>query len=178
MTTWIALLRGINLGSHNRVSMPDLRAALADAGYEEVRTYVQSGNVVLDGDASAAELERDLQALIADRCGVDTPVLVRSAEELAGVVERNPFAEIADDPKRHQVSFLSAPPADDVVRGLLDADLAPERVVVDGREIHAWHPAGIQRSPLANRLTDKRLGVTATARNWRTVTALHELARN
>ena len=176
MTTYVALLRAINLVARNRVSMPDLRTALAEAGHAGVRTYVQSGNVVLESDAAAADLERDLRALVAERFGVDTPVVVRTAAELARVVERNPFAEIADDPKRHQVTFLSAPPADDVVRDLLAADLAPERVAVDGREIHAWHPQGIQRSPLANRLTDKRLGVTATARNWRTVLALHELA--
>ena len=176
MTTYVALLRGINLGARNRVSMPDLRTALGEAAYEEVRTYVQSGNVVLVSDAAAADLERDLQALVAGRLGVDTPILVRTADELAGVVERNPFADVADDPKRHQVSFLSAPLAADVERDLLAADLAPERVAVDGREIHAWHPAGIQRSPLAGRLTDKRLGVTATARTWRTVLALHELA--
>ena len=176
MTTFIALLRAINLGARNRVSMPDLRTALADAGHADVRTYVQSGNIVLSSDAAAADLERGLQALVADRFGVDTPVVVRSAEELAGVVERNPFAAIADDPKRHQVTFLSAPPADDVVRDLLAADVTPERVAVDGREIHAWHPDGIQHSRLAARLTDKRLGVAATARNWRTVTALLDLA--
>ena len=104
-------------------------------------------------------------------------MVVRTARELAGVVERNPFAGVADDPKRYQVSFLSAKPEAAVVRALEAADVAPEQVAVSGREIYAWHPEGIQRSPLAKLLTDKKLGVTATARNWNTVTKLLELAR-
>jgi uncharacterized protein (DUF1697 family) len=92
-------------------------------------------------------------------------------------VDRNPFAGVADDPKRYQVSFLSAKPKAAVVRALEAADVAPEQVAVSGREIYAWHPDGIQRSPLAKLLTDEKLGVTATARNWSTVTNLLELAR-
>ena len=104
-------------------------------------------------------------------------MVVRTARELAGVVNRNPFADVADDPKRYQVSFLSAKPEAAVVRALEAADVAPEQVAVSGREIYAWHPEGIQRSPLAKLLTDRKLGVTATARNWSTVTKLLELAR-
>jgi uncharacterized protein (DUF1697 family) len=177
MPRQIALLRGINLGARNRVSMPELRELLAGLGHEDVRTLLQSGNIVLTSEQKGERLERALEEAIAAELGVESRVIVRSARELAGVVDRNPFAGVADDPKRYQVSFLSAKPKAAVVRALEAADVAPEQVAVSGREIYAWHPEGIQRSPLAKLLTDRKLGVTATARNWNTVTQLLELAR-
>lgn len=177
MPRQIALLRGINLGARNRVSMPDLRELLTGLGHEDVKTLLQSGNVVLTSDETGEQLEQALEAAIAKELGVESRVIVRSARELAAVVKRNPLADVADDPKRHQVSFLSAKPEAAVVRALEAADVAPEQVAVHGREIYAWHPGGIQRSPLVKLLTDRELGVTATARNWNTVTKLLELAR-
>jgi uncharacterized protein (DUF1697 family) len=177
VTTYVALLRGINLGPRRRVSMPELREALTSAGYEDVRTHLQSGNVVLATDeVPAVQLEAELEELIAGRLGVETPVLVRTHQELAAVVVRDPLGDVADDPKRYQVTFLSEALADDVAEALRSADLGDERLAVDGREIYVWHANGIQRSPASKLLTDKRLGVTATARNWDTVTALVELA--
>jgi uncharacterized protein (DUF1697 family) len=173
----IALLRGINLGARNRVSMPELRDLLTGLGHQDVKTLLQSGNVVLTADATGEQLEQALERAIAGELGVESRVIVRTARELAGVVERDPLAGVADDPRRYQVSFLSAKPEAAVVRELEGADVAPEQVVVSGREIYAWHPAGIQRSPLVKLLTDRKLGVTATARNWNTVTKLLELAR-
>ncbi len=177
MPRQIALLRGINLGSRNRVSMPDLRELLTGLGHEDVRTLLQSGNVVLTSDETGEQLEQALETAIAKQLGVESRVVVRTVRELAGVVKRDPFAGVADDPKRYQVSFLSAKPEAAVVKALEAADVAPEQVAVSGREIYAWHPEGIQRSPLAKLLTDKKLGVTATARNWSTVLKLLELAR-
>ena len=177
MPRQIALLRGINLGARNRVSMPDLRELLTGLGHEDVKTLLQSGNVVLTSVETGEALEQALERAIADELGVESAVVVRTARQLAGVVERNPLAGVADDPKRYQVSFLRAKPGAAVVRELEAADVAPEQVVVSGREIYAWHADGIQRSPLAKLLTDRKLGATATARNWSTVTKLLELAR-
>jgi uncharacterized protein (DUF1697 family) len=92
------------------------------------------------------------------------------------VVRRNPLPDAAEDPKRFQVSFLSGEPDKAFVRELEKQDFAPERFAVSGREIYAWHPGGMQRSKLARALGDRRLGVTATARNWNTVTKLLEMA--
>jgi uncharacterized protein (DUF1697 family) len=172
----IALLRGINLGSARRVSMPALRELLEGHGHGDVRTYLQSGNVVLTSAASPARLERDLQRQISESAGFDVQVFVRTRDELAKIVARDPLGDVADDPKRYQVSFLSAKPERKVVRALAAEDVEPERVVVVGREVYAWHPGGVGRSPLAKLLTEKRLGVGATARNWATVTALLALA--
>ena len=170
------MLRGINLGPTRRVPMADLRALFGEAGYEDVRTYVQSGNVVLESTAKPAELEREAARLITERFGFDVPVVVRTARQLAAVVKLNPLGDVADNPKRYQVSFCAAKPDADTVRALKEAAVEPERVAFHGREIYAWHPEGVARSKLWNALAGKGLGVTATARNWTTVTTLLEMA--
>jgi uncharacterized protein (DUF1697 family) len=176
MARVIALLRGINIGSRNRISMPDLRKALEDAGYEDVRTYLQSGNVVLTSTASAKKAARDCERLIADRFGLEIAVVARTRSELAKVADRNPLERVAKDPKRYQVSFLEKKPTAKIVRELEDVAADSEEVVSIGREIYAWHPDGVARSKLWAKLAGKDLGVTATARNWTTVTKLLELA--
>jgi uncharacterized protein (DUF1697 family) len=172
----ILLLRGINLGPRRRVAMPELRSALADAGFEDVRTYVQSGNVVLMSSRSPARVGTEVERLIAERFGFEVDVIVRSADELAEVVARNPLGDVAVDPKRYQVSFLDAELDSSVLSRLEAAAADSERLVAIGRELYAWHPAGVARSKLWAALAGKGLGVRATARNWTTVCALHEMA--
>jgi uncharacterized protein (DUF1697 family) len=172
----IVLLRGVNLGPRNRISMPDLREALEDGGYDDVRTYLQSGNVVLTSAASAKKVARDCEQVIADRFGLEIDVVVRTRNELAKVVERNPLGRGAKDPKRYQVSFLAAKPDPKLVAKLIDTAVPREELVSIGRELYAWHPEGIARSKLWAQLAGKGLGVTATTRNWTTVTKLLELA--
>lgn len=177
MPVQIALLRGINLGAHNRVPMGELRDLLHDElGYGQARTLLQSGNVVLSSEASAKELGRELGEAIERRFGIETPVVVRTREELAAVIERDPFGEIADRPKLYQVTFLSEKPAAERIEKIEAVDFEPDRFLHIGCEIYAWHPDGVHSSKLARLLSDQRLGVVATARNWSTVTKLLELA--
>jgi uncharacterized protein (DUF1697 family) len=176
MARHIVLLRGINIGSRNRIAMPELREALESAGFDDVQTYVQSGNVVLSSGKPAAEVAQACEQQIEKSFGLDIDVITRTRSQLAKVVERNPLADVATDPKRYQVSFLSAKPSADVVRKLEEVAAEQERVVLAGREIYAWHPEGIGRSRLWTLLAGRGLGVTATARNWTTVTKLLELA--
>ena len=176
MARQIVLLRGINIGSRNRIAMPALREALADASFDDVRTYLQSGNVVLSSRAAPKTVARKCEAVIADRFGLEIAVVVRTRNELAEVVRRNPLGDVAKDPKRYQVSFLSAKPAAGVVRKLEALAAGGERLVASGRELYAWHPKGVARSKLWAALAGRGLGVTATARNWTTVTKLLELA--
>ena len=175
MPVAIVLLRGINLGSRRRVGMADLRELLADDGYEDVRTHLQSGNVLLSSPLAGARLEHALERQLADGLGIEVDVLVRSRKQLAGVVARDPFGKVATNPSRYLVSFLRSKPSPKVVRELAAEDVAPEQFVIEGREVYAWHPGGVQQSKL-NKLLAQRLGVTATARNWNTVTKLLELA--
>ena len=176
MPTQIALLRGINLGARNRIAMPALREALADAGFADVRTYLQSGNVVLSSGKKPETVALELRALLEKRFGLELHVAVRTRAELARVVERNPLAKVARDPKRYQVTFLAKRPSAEVKRALEAAVVAPERLAVHGREVYAWHPRGVARSKLWSLLAGSKLGVGATSRNWTTVTNLLELA--
>jgi uncharacterized protein (DUF1697 family) len=170
---YIVLLRGINLGSRNRIAMPELRAALETEGFDDVRTYLQSGNVVLSSRANPSETVR---RVIAGEFGLDIAVVSRTRADLAKVVAHNPLAKIAKSPKRYQVSFCDAKPARNAVRLLEDTAAPGEHVVVHGREIYAWHPDTIARSKLWALLAGPKLGVTATARNWTTVEQLLALA--
>jgi uncharacterized protein (DUF1697 family) len=156
--------------------MAELRALLKEAGFDDVRTYVQSGNVVLSSTAAPDELEERIGKLISERFGFDVPVIVRTRDEIAAVVAANPLANVADNPKLYQVSFLSQPLPEETAARLQELVVEPEVLVVQDREIYAWHPAGVARSKLWNGLAGKGLGVSATARNWRTVTTLLAMA--
>jgi uncharacterized protein (DUF1697 family) len=172
----IVLLRGVNIASRNRISMPDLREALEEEGLEDVSTYVQSGNVVLSTTLSAPRVKSDVARVLADRFGLDIAVVVRTRVQLAAVVKCNPFAKVAKNPKLYQVTFLEKTPSAEIVRKLEAVAAGKEQVAHIGRELYAWHPDGVARSKLAALMAGKGLGVTATARNWRTVTKLLELA--
>jgi uncharacterized protein (DUF1697 family) len=156
--------------------MPDLRRALEEAGFGTVRTYLQSGNLVVSSRKALPRVARDCEHVIADRFGADVRVVARTRDELADVVQRNPLRRVATDPKRYQVTFLAEPVDGDVIGKLEAVTVPPERFVVSGREIYAWHPASIARSKLWALLAGPKLGVTATARNWSTVTTLGALA--
>jgi uncharacterized protein (DUF1697 family) len=172
----VLLLRGINVGSRNRISMPSLRERLTAAGFADVSTYVQSGNVVLSSDVPADELARECERQIADGYGLSVDVLARTRDELAEVVQRNPLAKVALDPRRYQVSFCSVAPDPELVQRLSSLATSSERFVAAGRELYAWHPDGVGRSRLGAALGARKLGVTATSRNWKTVTTLLQMA--
>jgi uncharacterized protein (DUF1697 family) len=172
----IALLRGINVGPNKRIAMPALREACAGDGLGDVRTYVQSGNVVLSSDAAPERLEREFERLISDHFGFEVDVVVRTRDQLAEVVRRNPLAELAVDHKRYQVSFLAERLEPQRVDELSALAVGGERLVALGRELYAWHPDGVARSRLWAKLAGTGLGVKATARNWNTVTTLLAIA--
>lgn len=176
MARLIVLLRGVNLVKHNRVSMPILREALTEVGFEEVATYVQSGNVVVTTSRTPAAVAKAVAAAIDERFGLDVGVAVRTRAELAKIVERDPLGSVADDPKRYQVTFLDSPPERAALEKLeAAAAVGGERLEAVGREIYTWYPGGMGRSKLARLVSGKALG-NATSRNWSTVTALLALA--
>jgi uncharacterized protein (DUF1697 family) len=172
----VVLLRGINIGARNRIAMGELREALEDTGFKDVRTYLQSGNVVLESTAKPESVARKCERVIAKRFGLEIAVVARTRADLARIVKRNPLGKVVKDPKRYQVSFLSAKLAAKVVHELEAAAEESEQVVVIGREVYAWHPKTIARSRLWTLLAGNGLGVTATSRNWTTVEALLALA--
>ncbi len=170
MTRAVVLLRGVNVGRANRISMPELRTVLEGVGCRDVQTYVQSGNAVVEHEAAPADLERAVATALAEH-GLPVPVMVRTGEELARVVAESPWSDL--DPKLFHVAFLSGDPDPAKVAAIDHDRLAPERVVVGERVLYLDYALGAGRSKGLDRL---RLGVDATARNWRTVTALRDLA--
>lgn len=170
---YAALLRAVNLGGDRKVAMADLRNLLAGLGYDDVSTYVQSGNAVFTGPGQpAAELEQTIAAAIADELGVRCVVMIRTATDLAEAVSANPLGAEPDNPSRYFVAFLGAQPERAAVTELTTRSFEPERVWVSGSHAYLWLPDGIGRAKLSNNTVEKWLGVAATTRNWNTVKKL------
>ncbi len=121
-------------------------------------------------------MARRIEGLIAEHFGFEVPVVVRTRDELAAVVALNPLGDVAENPKRYQVTFLESELPAEAATRLESLRVEPERLVIAGRELYTWHPEGIARSKLWARTADKSLGVVATARNWTTVTTLLAMA--
>jgi uncharacterized protein (DUF1697 family) len=176
--TYIALLRGINVGGNKMVAMADLRATLERLGFTNVRTLLQSGNVVFEGKSvKATVLEKRLEEEIARRLGVQCDLHVRTADEWSAVVNGNPFAaEARTDPGHLLVTFYREPLDPTRVAAFQKSIAGPERLRADGRHLYMTFPEGIGRSKATVNM-DKMLGAKGTARNWNTVMKLAALAR-
>ncbi len=170
-TTSIALLRAVNVGGHGKIAMSELRTWLEDAGFSDVRTYIQSGNVVLS-DPGGADLAQRIEVVLRASAGFPVPVVTRTAAELARVVSRNPFP--LTPPANLHVAFLAVPPDRSVVRAVDKDAWAPEAFVVKGRDVYLHLPSGMGKAKLPQRL---RFLSGATVRNWNTIEALLGLAR-
>lgn len=170
----IALLRGINVGGNQMVAMSELRALATALGMSNVRTLLQSGNLVFDSSRKTAQqLERLLEVEVAKRFGSTIGVFVRTADEWKTVVARNPFvAEAAADPGRLVVMFFKDPCAVKQVSALEAAVVGPERIRAVGRHLYLVYPDGMGKSKLTNVVIEKTLGMRGTARNWNTVRKL------
>ncbi len=179
MTTHIALLRAVNLGGHNKIGMADLRSLVATLGYSDGRTLLQSGNLVFRaGRRSTVVVERQLEVEARARLGLATDFFVRTAEEWATLVERNPFPKEARRDPSHLLLFClkDAPPVSRVEE--LEASIVGGEVVRSyGR--HAWivYPDGIGRSRLTTAVIERNLGTRGTGRNWNTVLKLLAVIR-
>ncbi|HXX31761.1 MAG TPA: DUF1697 domain-containing protein [Myxococcaceae bacterium] len=173
----VALLRGINLGPNNRLSMKDLAALFTTAGCERVAIYIQSGNVVFQaGERLAGQIAGRISGAIAVRFGFDIRVVTRTAAELHRAARSNPFLRAGADPDTLHVSFLADRPSAAQVAALDRNRSLPDEFAVVGREIYLRLPKGMGRSKLTNAYFEARLGTTSTVRNWRTVLALVDMA--
>jgi uncharacterized protein (DUF1697 family) len=175
MTRYALLLRGINVGRAHRVAMAELRELLQSEGYGDVRTLLQSGNVVLDAELPAEELAPSVEQALERRFGFAIPIVVRTADELHAVVARDPLRKVATDPARYVVSFFAGdvpPELDERLRAVEPVD---DEYTIDGRELYLWCPHGQLQSPLSAALGKYRNGPVGTARNWSTVLKLAEL---
>lgn len=173
MDQWVCLLRAVNLGARNRVSMPALRKALGVAGFDNVRTYLQSGNVVLDSPLPQAQVAAGVGAVIAQEFGLDTPVLLRTPQQIRDILDWCPFPdEATTQPTMVHVVHLDEPPRPERVAAVLGEDWSPEALVIDGTEACIRYTTGMRESRLQHATLLRRLGVGGTARNWRTLQAV------
>jgi uncharacterized protein (DUF1697 family) len=168
---YAALLRGVNVAG-NKLAMADLVGVVEGLGGRDVATYLQSGNVVYSGPQRIAAA---LEAALLDEVGVRSPVIARSAAQLAAVVAAKPFAA---DGKAVSVTFLGAKPAAAAVAGIDPAGYGDDLFSVVGADVYLHTPGGYGRSKLNNAFWERKLGVTATTRNWNTVLALADMLRN
>ncbi|HVF14993.1 MAG TPA: DUF1697 domain-containing protein [Acidimicrobiales bacterium] len=175
MPVYAALLRAINLGSRNKISMPDLRELFEAVGADEVRTHVQSGNVVFRStERSPAKLVTAVEKRISADLGLDIRVLLRTKAEMAKIVAGSPFAGDADHATLH-VTFLVDKPDPDRAAKIDPSKYEPDRYEVIGRDVHLHCPNGYGRSKLSNAFFEKKLDQVGTTRNWKTVTTLVEM---
>ncbi|HZE32413.1 MAG TPA: DUF1697 domain-containing protein [Actinoallomurus sp.] len=173
MTRYVALLRAVNLGSHKKLPMAELRRLLTAGGYGDVQTYLQSGNAVFTTDEPRERVAADIEERLVAELGLSTEVILRTADELEEVIERNPME--VGDPARYTVVFLLKPPAPDWLNGVDLAEFAPDEMRAAELELYLNLPNGIGRAKLPIAL-GRRLKVPATMRNWRTVLNLRSLA--
>jgi uncharacterized protein (DUF1697 family) len=178
MTTYVALLRGINVGGHKAVAMADLRGLLAELDFSDVRSLLNSGNLLFRAaDQACGKLERRLEAESEKRLGLRTEFLVRTAQEWAAAIAHNPFVVEAErDPGHLLLMTLKDAPDAGAVAALQAAITGREAVRANGRHAYLVYPDGVGRSRLTHALIEKTLGTSGTARNWNTALKLAALA--
>lgn len=174
MPTYIALLRAVNLLGHNRIAMAQLREMFESMNFSEVRTYIQSGNVIFNSTKrSASAITKSIESCIEQEFGKPIRVTVRTAEEMADIVNNNPLLpEHGGDIKRLHVAFLTEKPSAALVKQIDPDQYLPDRFAVVNRAIYLYLANGVAGSKLTTSLFDKKLQTLSTVRNWRTVTAL------
>jgi uncharacterized protein (DUF1697 family) len=177
LKTYIALLRGINVSGRNLIPMLEARSLCAELGWSDVRSYIQSGNLLFEAGAAPKRLEADLEAALERRFGFSIPTLIRAASDWPSYVRGNPFPEASRSaPNRVMLELAKAPPQPDAVGQLQQRAGAGERIVQVGDAIWIHYPQSVARSKLSPALVDRLVGSPVTTRNWRTVLKLHEMA--
>jgi uncharacterized protein (DUF1697 family) len=180
MPVYISLLRGINVGGHKKVKMEALRASFEALGFEQVKTYIQSGNVVFKtGKVSPAALSKRIEETIMRDFGFPASVIVRSGAELGKIIAANPFlTQRGIDHEKLHVTFLSDVPATPALKKLAEFTVAPDQSQCEGKEIFLYLPNGFSASSLWKVPWEKALAVVTTTRNWKTVNVLHQMCRD
>ncbi len=177
MTTYVAMLRGINVSGHKIIKMERLRAVFEELGFAHVKTYVQSGNVIFETDKTPAGLAGTIERKILAEFGFEVPVLTKSAKELKDIVGRSPFVkDPAIDKAKLHVTFLANDPPRNALELLQPLAAGTEQVRIAGRAVYLYCPNGYGNTKLSNTAIEKRLSCRATTRNWATTNKLLEMA--
>lgn len=178
MAVIISMLRGVNVGGHNRIKMDALRALYESLKLRDPQTYVQSGNVIFrTEERDLVRLAKRVEDGIEQRFGFRPDVIVRTASELREVIARNPFARRRDiEPSKLLVTFLARDPGPDARNRLLGIKADPEELRIDGRELYIYFPNGMARTKLSSGVIERTLKTSGTGRNWNSVTKMLDIA--
>ena len=178
MPVYISMLRGINVGANKRMKMEKLRTSCEALGLQQVKTYIQSGNLIFQAaKLSPAAVSKKVEERIISDFGFPVDVISRNREEMKKVIQANPLLKEAGiDPTKLHVTFLSDTPPDGAVKKLQELTLPPDRARCLGKEVYFYFPNGVSGSSLWKHPLDRVLSVTATMRNWNTVNKLYEMA--
>ena len=177
MTTFVALLRSVNVAGHGRLAMPELKASFLALDFTDVSTYIQTGNVIFGSTKrSAAKLETEIERQLESTFGTTPKVILRTVPELTRIVATSPYPSRGADPSRHHVTFLAAVPSKARLAGFHPPDSGRDELTIIGREIYVHTPDGYANTKLTGTYLERHLGVSSTTRNWNTVTKLCALA--
>ena len=169
MMRWLVMPRGINVGKINRVPMAELCALLDDAGFGDVLSIGQSGNIIVTASRPEEKVCASVRALMASAFGVDVPVMARSADEIRAILDANPLQDVATDGSKYLAIFLSTAPSQAQAAALEAEDFSPEVVRIHDRTAFVWARDGVKAMRVSHTALEKRFRVTATARNWNTL---------
>ena len=179
MQTFISFLRGVNMTGHNSIRMTELTKLYIDLGYNDAETYIQSGNVIFSSDdkISVSSLSANIERAILERFNFIIPVMIRTKKELGELSSTNPFLKETNfDPSRMAVLFLHDNPTDAQVQKLAGVDYPPDRFEIIGKDIFIYCPNGFGRTKLYTNFFENKMKVKGTARNWKTITTILEIA--
>ena len=175
MNRKIAILRGINVGGKRKILMTDLVSLCEDLGWKNVKSYIQSGNLIFDSSLQNAELEMQLEKSIADNFGFDVPVIIRSAKELENSINNNPYFNQSADINKLHLTFLKERPDDDQIKDIQSYNFHPDRFEIIENDVFIYCEGKYHQSKLTNNFFENKLKTVATTRNWKTVLKLSEL---
>lgn len=179
MQTYVSFLRGVNMTGHNTIKMTDLADLYRKLGFKDAETYIQSGNVIFStsGGSKESELGLKIEKGILEKFNYLVPVMIRTIKELADLFISNPFLEEPGfDPSKMAVIFLHEEPSDNQLQKVRDVDYPPDKFKITGKEIFTYCPNGFGRTKIYTNFFEKKMRVTGTARNWKTVNTLLDIA--
>ena len=178
MSKFIALLRGINVSGQKQIKMSELKTLFEEKGFQDVITYIQSGNVIFSArEKSNKKLEDKISSAIKSKFSFDAQIIVLTPEAIGHVIQSNPFLKKKKDTEKLYVTFLLENPSAENIKKLKAVDYSPEEFIMDGSYIYLFVPNGYGNSKLNNNLFESKLKVFGTTRNWKTVNKLFELSK-
>ena len=178
MNKRIAILRGINVGGKRKILMADLKSMCEKLELKNVKTYIQSGNLIFNSDRQNSDLENDLEKAILENFGFEVPVIVRTEKELESAINNNPFFDKDSDIKQLHLTFLKEKPCQENVDKIITYNYEPDEFKIKDKDTFIFCSGKYHQSKLTNNFFEKQLMVGATTRNWKTVMKLLELSEN